>query len=448
MKMIRVIPILIGFATVCISQIEVDLMLRNKTSIRVTAPKGAFKMVDTQEVQTLSGTDNCPSSSKKAKTEEYCSPILCKLENETEYEQFRQLWDIDCSKDSTKYNPLLIEQTSHTPDLTEDRFEKFLLTADYLGIQGEYAKYFAENMVKYGLLGKHSAEIIASEVFSDRNLSRDTFWDLLYAFLRQTGFEHRTIGHPSTGQTMLRIEKANEWPKQIDENYTGVSQTSRMRTVLYSELGPESSQEKERNEAVLGWLLLNIGGSSVDIQYLNKVVSDNISELSQTIQNFTKENKKRAWVYVEGLSLIPNCKNHTFLSTALQLVPNLSCLKLSIAPSWILNEELSSLFSTITLCRHLKVLKIRGMYLDSVVVSKLVESIPGIVQLNFWCKILEGTAIDSLKKCTHLERLEIEGEDQPSDVVQELVSHLPSLKELTISCEALEPAATESFKKC
>ncbi|KAI5191125.1 hypothetical protein NECID01_1294, partial [Nematocida sp. AWRm77] len=441
MKMIRVILILIAFATVCISQIEVDLMLRNKTSIRVTAPKGAFKMVDTQEVQTPSGTDNYPSSSKKAKAEEYCPPILCKLENETEYEQFRKLWDI------YSYTPLM-NQTSHTPDLTEDRFEKFLLTADYLDIQGEYAKYFAKNMVKYGLLGKHSADIVSRVVFSDQKLSRDTFWDLLYAFLRQTGFDHRTIGHPSTGQTMLRIEKADEWPKQIDENYTGPFQETKMRTVLYSELGPESSQEKERNEAVLGWLLLNIGGSSVDIQYLNKVVSDNISELSQTIQNFTKENKKRAWVYVEGLSLIPNCKNHTFLSTALQLVPNLSCLKLSIAPSWILNEELSSLFSTITLCRHLKVLKIRGMYLDSVVVSKLVESIPGIVQLNFWCKILEGTAIDSLKKCTHLERLEIEGEDQPSDVVQELVSHLPSLKELTISCEALEPAATESFKKC
>ncbi|KAI5191961.1 hypothetical protein NECID01_1729 [Nematocida sp. AWRm77] len=449
MKTIKVILILIVLITICICQIEVDFSLRNNRTIRTIVPKEAFGVIEEAIDLVGSNSDNdiSPPKNKKAKIEgkDRSTPPLWVFEDEPEYALFRQLWDTSLPPLSDEPNPLLLEQTDIS--ISAELFEKFLHTADYLDIQGKYAERFAENMVKYGLLSTYSAEIIASKVFSDRDLFYHIFWDFLCAFLRQTGFEYR-VTHSSASQIMLRIEKANAWPKQLNKEYAGPFQETKMRTVLYSELGPASSQEKERNEAVLGWLLLNIGGSSVDIQYLNKVFSEDTTELSQTIEQFTKDNKKRAWVYVEGLSLIPNCRNHALLSTALQLVPNLSCLKLYISSNWISNEELSSLFSTITLCKSLKVLEIRGCYLDSVVVSILVESIPAIQKLDFCCEVLEDTAIESFKNCTQLEKLEIDGKYQPSATVQELVSYLPFLKELSINCEVLEDTAIESFKKC
>ncbi|KAI5192813.1 hypothetical protein NECID01_2090 [Nematocida sp. AWRm77] len=446
MKTIRMIFMFIAFATICISQIEIDLMLRNKTSIRIPVPKGAFHTIDEANLLIGSHSDNDgPSSPKKAKTEDNVWAAPYEFEDISECVQFRQLWDTSLPPLTAQYNPLLQEQTDIS--IAAVLFEKFLLTADFLDIQGEYAERFAENMVKYGLLGRYSADIIASKVFSARDLSYDIFWVLLHAFLRQTGFKYR-LTHPSIGQTMLRIEKADAWPRKIDKEYTGPFQETKMRTVLYSKLGPESSQEKERNEAVLVWLLLNVGGSSVDIQYFIKVVSDNVTDLSQIIQNFSKENNKRACVYVEGVSLIPNYSYYTTLSTALQLVPNLSRLKLFIAPPCTPNIELSSLVRSIILCRSLKALEIRGLYLDNTVSSRIVESFPGILQLCFYCEILEDTATESLKKCTQLEKLELDGEYQSSAAVQELVSHLPSLKKLIINCEVLEPAATESFKNC
>ncbi|KAI5191005.1 hypothetical protein NECID01_1235 [Nematocida sp. AWRm77] len=305
-------------------------------------------------------------------------------------------------------------------------------------------------MVRYGLLGMHSKDITDNSHYKDKALPHDIFWSLLHTFLDQTGFRHRTIIYSSTGQTVLRIEKTNAWPKKINKKYTGPSQTTKMRTVLYSKLGKTAlSQEKERNEAVLVWLLLNMGGSSVDIQYPIDIATEDISELSQTIGVFTKENEKGGCVYVEGVALVVDCRNIAFLPPALQLVPALSRLELAITPFYYRsNINVSSLISTISLCKSLKVLKITGQYLDSAVISSLVESLPNIEQLTFWCKVLDATAINSLKKCTRLEILEIHGVYQPSSAVQALVTHLSSLKDLIVKCDTLDPAAVESFKTC
>ncbi|KAI5191500.1 hypothetical protein NECID01_1494 [Nematocida sp. AWRm77] len=438
----------ITFVTICICQIEVDLTLKNNRNIRVTVPKDAFQTIHQQGILDSSDIEDSNSSSPKNTTaEEKDQPIPypCEFESETEYEQFRQLWDIDSPVPPAECNPLSQEQASHTADL----FEKCLLTANYLNIQGEYAKRFFKNMVNYGLLGTHSADIMSSKVFSTYNMSRDTFWDLLQAFLRQIDFAYRMIICPSAGPTVLSIEKINAQFKQIDKEYTGLSQTVRIHTVLYSRLGPALSPEKERNEEVFAWLLLNIGGSSVEIWYTIKDFSDDITDLSQTIKQFTKENKQGGCVYVEGLKLNICGRKHSFsLHSALQHIPGLSRLGLFNTSADRSNTAPSSLISIITLCQSLKTLKIAGKRLENAEVSSLAESLPNIEKLSICCNRLEGTGIDSLKKCVQLEKLEIWGKEQPSTAVQALDTHLPSLRELYIWCKSLDPAAAEAFKTC
>ncbi|KAI5192966.1 hypothetical protein NECID01_2146 [Nematocida sp. AWRm77] len=444
MRKIAVILIHISVAVFCATQIEVDLMLRNETSIRVAVPEGAFKMIDGQEMLFLPLKNSNTFVSEETKTEENIRAVKCEFDSESEYAQFRKLWDIPLPALSAEDSELAQEQT----DISAELFMKCLLTANYLDIKGEYAERFAENMVKYGLLGAHSVDIMKPDVLSTYDLSHDTFWSLLQAFVRQMGFEYR-ITHPSRGYTMLGIRRIDDvWPKNIDQAYTGLSQIEKRRTVLYSELGPTGSQEKRRNEAVLSWLLWNIGGSSVDIQYSMDISSEGLSELRQTIQSFTKESEYGTHTYVEGLTLNVTQQNHASLSTVLQLIPSLSRLELSMSSPSIFFEEISSLFDIISLCKSLKDLKIIGEVLESVAVTKLVESIPTIEKLSFSCKILEGRTIDELKKCTRLESLDINGMYQPSAVVQELVSHLSSLRELRIRCKALTHAAAESFKAC
>ncbi|KAI5191495.1 hypothetical protein NECID01_1489 [Nematocida sp. AWRm77] len=450
MKKIAEILMLIGFAVVCASQVEIELALKNSNgTIRVIVPEGAFQMIDNQKILASLNTKNGISISEEKPAEKYIPVAQCEFESKSEYEQFRKLWDIDSSALSTKDSTPAQEQTSHTADLSKDLFEKYFLTANYLDIQGDYAKRFFKNMVKYGLFGKHSADIMASRVFSTHYLFYDTFWNLLYAFLDETGFNYRDA-YPSAGQTMLLIESTNVRPKKINKEYTGPPQATTMRTVLHSRLGPAGSPEKERNETVLAWLLLNIGGSSVDIQYSTDITSEGSSDLSQTIKQFTKEKKKDVGMHVEGLTLKVDCIKGSFsLLPALQLVPDLSRLELFITSSCIIpNASLSSLFSSISLCRSLKTLKTTGQILESVVVSSLAENLPDIEELSIRCKPLEDTAIDSLKKCPQLGKLKIEGERQPSAVVQALVKNLPYLRELSIECTSLDTAAAESFKKC
>ncbi|KAI5193042.1 hypothetical protein NECID01_2162, partial [Nematocida sp. AWRm77] len=439
------ILMLIGFAVVCASQVEVELPLKSSnTSIRVTVPEGAFQMIDNQAMLALLYAENSSSISEKTRAEKYTLAAECAFESETEYEQFRKLWDIDSPALSTEYSAPAQGPTDLTEDLSKELFEKCLVTANYLDIQGDYAKRFFKNMTKYGLFGKHSADIMSSKILSPYYLSHDTLWDLLYGFLDQIDFNHRTT-HPSAGQTMLRIESTSIHFKEIDKEYTGPSQTAKIRTVLHTSLWPVSSPVKKRNEAVLVCLLSSLGGSSVDIQYNINTTSE---DLSQTIQNLTKENEKERRVYVEGLKLYVDYENNTSLLPALQLVPDLSRVELDIDFTSDSNAERSSLVSVLSSCKALKVLKIDRKILESAEVHSLAESLPNFEQLSLWCQALEDRAIDSLKKCTKLKVLKIFNGIQSSASVQELVSHLPLLRELTIRCEPLEPAAAEAFQTC
>ncbi|KAI5192955.1 hypothetical protein NECID01_2142 [Nematocida sp. AWRm77] len=445
MKKTAVILMLIAFAAVCASQIEVDLTLRNSnTAIRVAVPEGAFQMIDNQtNLFLLSENSNNSSFSEETTAEDNVRAAWCKLESEKEYEQFRQLWDIDSPALSTEYSAPAQEQT----DLTEDLFEKCLVSANYLDIQGKYAKCFFKNMVKYGLFGKHSVDIMSSEILSACNMSYDTFWELLYAFLNQIGFEYR-ITHPSTGKTMLKIEKAYAQATQIDEKYTGLPQETKMRTVLYSKLG-ETFQEKEKNEAVLGWLLSNIGGSSVDIQYFTEITSKDLYELTQTIKSLTTEHGRRPCVDVEGLSLVVvYAKNTPSLLPIANLVPHLFRLKVFFNSS-ITNSKLRSFFpSVIIVCKTLKALYISNKSLPTLFVSSLVKHLPNIVHLTLCCKLLENTVAEEFKNCPFLTSLKIYYEVQTSLFVQKLAANLPSLRELSITCEPLDKAAAESLTTC
>ncbi|KAI5190907.1 hypothetical protein NECID01_1202 [Nematocida sp. AWRm77] len=451
------LAIFVALVSVHCTQLSTNFILGDGTKVSDEIPREAFEILELQDKykgamqKSLHG-----SEAQEKEKEDGVTMFLRELPNKAAYARFKSLWNNEEPSYLMYYITAPYEWFkslwSNTPsiysmEITAEEFQNFVLAANYLNIQGEYAKHFGENMAKRGLHGTHSADIVASEDLYNYDLSYDIFRGLLYAFLRQAGFKHRVV-HSSTEQTVLLIESTNEDPKKINKEYTGSSQTARMRTVLYTELGPAGTEERERNEAVLVWLLSNIGGSSVDIQYPTCITSEAITNFSQTIQKFTKENKKGARVYVEGLSLYVEYEDNISLIPAFQLVPALSRLELYIIFSYLSDIERFSLVSSITSCKSLKTLKITNPYLKSVEISMLVESLPNIEQLGLWCTPLKETAIDSLKKCVQLERLEIWGKSQLSTTVQTLVTHLLSLRELSIGCQSLTSAAAEAFQAC
>ncbi|KAI5191550.1 hypothetical protein NECID01_1500 [Nematocida sp. AWRm77] len=464
---LMLLAIFVTLSSVHCAQLSVNFVLEDSTAVSDTVPRGAFATLELKEK--YRGTMQKSLPEVKAEEKEGCVTMeLFGLPDKAAYTRFKSLWSTDSapgteeSEESSAAPSYLMYYVtaayewfkslwSNAPsidsmDITAKEFLEFMFAASYLDIQGEYAERFAQNMAKYGLLGAHSADIVSSEVFSNYDLPQKTLWDFLHAFLRQAEFEYRLV-HPSTGQIMLRIEKADAWPKQIDEEYTGPSQTTRMRTVLHTELGPALSQEKERNEAVLAWLLQNIGGSSVDIQYYINLSSEGTIALTQAIKQFTKGNEQGARVYVEGLTL--KIENDSFiLHSVLQLVPGLSRLEFANTLGTPSREAPSSLISDISLCTSLKALTITNYILKSAEVGSIADSHPNIEQLSIWCKPLEETAMDSLKKCTRLERLKISGWYHSSTTLQALVKHLPLLKELSIGCNILEPVAAEAFQAC
>ncbi|KAI5188732.1 hypothetical protein NECID01_0345, partial [Nematocida sp. AWRm77] len=438
---LMLLGIFVALSSVHCAQLSAKFILGDGTALTDEIPRGAFKTLKNQDKHRE--TMQKPLSEAKAQENAGCVTLeLRELPDKEAYARFKSLWSNEPSIDSM--------------EITAEEFLEFMFAASYLDIQGEYAERFAENMVKYGLLGAHSADIVSSEAFSNYDLPQKTFRDLLYAFLDQIDFEYRFM-HPSTGEIVLLIESTSTDPKNIknikniNKEYTGLFQETKKRTVLYTELGPALSQEKKRNEDVLAWLLLNIGGSSVDIQYTTDIgSSEDIADLTQVIEQFTKESEKGARVHVEGLTLIANFRNSSFaLHPALQLVPGLSRLELSINYECSTSKAaLSSLISEISSCTSLKALEIIGYILESAEVTRLAESIPNIKQLSLSCKDLEDAAIDSLKKCARLERLKIDGWYHSSTTVQALVMHLPLLRELSINCQSLESAAAEAFQAC
>ncbi|KAI5188424.1 hypothetical protein NECID01_0055 [Nematocida sp. AWRm77] len=430
----------------CTATIEVTFNLANEEKTDICRlSRDVFKTIDNLETHHLA----LPKKKHpRLDIEKECEITLSNITTHEQYKHFKAFWETDLAALSAEEdNALLQYQTDLTPDL----FYSFLFTADYLEIQGEHAKYFAQNMVQYGLLGQHSEDITDLSQCKDKALPYSTFEPMLPVFLDQIDFMHKTIVHSDKKKKTLLIEKKYiKHSRLIHEEYIGPSQTETRRTVLYSELGPALSQEKRRNEAVLGWLLSNTEGSSVDIQYTTVNSSEGLSELKTTIHNFTKESKKAPRVYVEGLTLDVNYKTNNSLLPAFQLVPDLSCLNLSIFPTYLSDIEGFSLINEIASCKSLKALRITRLYLNNVLISRLVESLPAIEHLRFWCWFLGSTPIEKLANCTHLEILEVLDNCGPSSTVLTvlLVGHLPSLKELKIKCQSLDSAAAESFTTC
>ncbi|KAI5190770.1 hypothetical protein NECID01_1137 [Nematocida sp. AWRm77] len=423
------------------SAIKVNFKLGSKKEELVCkVPKGMFKLVDKQELYNDFFADPNETSSD---LEEDCDISLSYINTPEEYEHFKTFWETDLTPLSAKEDEAL---SQYRRDLSQDLFDRFLFTANHLSLQGENTRCFTTNMVQYGLRGKHSKDITDNSMCQNIELPYSTFWSLLYAFLDQTGFEYKSVIYSSIRKNILEIENASVHSKKIDEEYTELPQAIGMRTVLHTPLGPALFQEKERNEAVLVWLLLNMGGSSVDIQYPIQAVFEDISELKSAIERFTKESKKGTCVDVEGLTLLVDYRNNFSLLPFLQLAPGLSCLDLSIISPSFSNAETSSLISDVTSCKDLKTLKVTGRDLESEVIRRLIERFPNIEQLSFSCQSLEAAAIDSLKKCTRLERLCLHGEYQTSAVVQAVLRNHPLLTELSINCQALDFAAAKSFQ--
>ncbi|KAI5192896.1 hypothetical protein NECID01_2125 [Nematocida sp. AWRm77] len=424
----------------CISTIEVTFNPNSgKKAFICTVPIGMFRKIDDHKMEPLppSALEQASSSPK-----EKCEFSLSYIHTREQYEHFKVFGETDLETLPAEDKAL----SQYQVDLTPDLFDSFLFAAGFLEIQGEYAKRFAANMVRYGLLGKHTKDITGSSQCQDKNIPYYIFRPMLSAFLKQINFKSR-ITHSIPGQTRLALEGLYESNSRINEEYTGPPQLELHRTVLYSKFKKLFTKEKERNEVVLSWLLLNMGGSSIDIQYIMGKCYDYEIELKKTLPNLTKENKKGEWVYVEGVTLSVTSKNISSLGLALQFIPDLSRLEVIFSSS-IYHSDLSVFFSCLASCKYLNSLKISGISLDGAAISELVENIPNIRQLGVRCKILDSTTIDSLKKCAHLDSLMLFEKSQTNDAVKELVRSLPLLRELSIGCYLLDSTTAECFQAC
>ncbi|KAI5191158.1 hypothetical protein NECID01_1327 [Nematocida sp. AWRm77] len=407
-------------------------------------PRGAFGIIDAQEKYLLfigKRNQRCPCSNSE---EERQIPLPL-IHTQQEYEYFKAFWEGDLSEDSTKTKTPLLRRIK---GLKLSLFDSFLITADQLDIQGEYAQFFAANMVRYGLLGKCSKYITSKSQYQPNEMSYRIVLSMLSSFLGQIGLKAKTIVHSDAKKKMLLIEKANVWRKKTNEEYTKQPQKESIRAVLYSELGPTGSKEKKRNETVFGWLLSNMGGFSVDIQYSIDITSKETTELTQTVRNLTKKDEKDRRAYVEGLTLSIEFPNNASLLPAFQNILDISRLKMIIYSPYASDEVLDSLFSSFSRFESLKDLEIGGQVLNSALFSPLVKNIPIVKRLSFSCRILEGKAIDDIKYLSHLEILEMDGVNQPKAVVQALVRHALAFKELTIKSQALDSTIAKSFQAC
>ncbi|KAI5191492.1 hypothetical protein NECID01_1486 [Nematocida sp. AWRm77] len=484
---------LFAIAAVHCVHISITFKLLDGSEIQREIPEGMSKTIDRQKAYRPVPSDTKSDVEKAMEAPANNSLTLEYLDNVPEFEHLEAMWMSDLSKASSK---------EHQKDLSLDQFMCFLLTTDYLDIQGKYTKHFATNMVKYGLLGAHSADILASALDSHISLPYSAFWQMLLAFLEQARFQTHIVSHPSNDKSTLFIGSPTQDSSRLKEKYTAMPQPEKVRIVLYSKLGIEEHVHRT-NEKVLGWILTNLKHTTVDIRYDVFISSGSDGHSAPPIQHIFQESKKLEEsdsAYIEGIKLSLNyfsawnslpCLSQIFsrlsfleianqtggsaeegqivsmMSRNASLWKNLKMLKItgqSFTASSLCSflEILPSLESLSLLCRkldpgfeasfskcpNLVYLSMGGKKQQSIVLENLIKNTPGLKNLEIQCEILEDSAADKFAQCPQMEKLQILGKSQRSTFLQKLLQSTPGLKKLTVMCNPLQASVAESFKNC
>ncbi|MDR4470177.1 MAG: hypothetical protein MRJ68_18085 [Nitrospira sp.] len=94
--------------------------------------------------------------------------------------------------------------------MSAEEFAEFFKAADFLGLSGEARKHFAANMVRGGLLGAHSQEIVSSSPYREV-WEWEISWRMLVAFAGETGMRMR-VGDGKGGEGVeVRFYPGDSW---------------------------------------------------------------------------------------------------------------------------------------------------------------------------------------------------------------------------------------------
>lgn len=295
-------------------------------------------------------------------------------------------------------------------DINADEFVQFFRAADYWELYGGALQRFAENMLKRGLLGKHSSGIIGTSPYG-RFYRKEISWRMLVAFATQVGLRVRVRDEE------MRFYPADDW-KAEDYGKAAAEFEERppiKKVSLRCMIPADTDGNTSCHAAIFGWLLCHAGvSSSLHVGHKLKIESGTIELLNSELSIIADEYGSMK-MNIEGLDLDLS-KFPSKLKSFAGLMAKYPHLKeLNLRLSRRLPDNITGCFSK---CKKLEKLKIWGHSQNSSFAKNLLVDLPWIKELDIQVKTLEKCVASSFSKCKNLERLKIWRECcQPSSFV-------------------------------
>jgi hypothetical protein len=384
------------------------------------------------------------------------------------------------------------DMTGSDQDIDADTFYNFILAADYLLLQGDKYKQFVKNVVRRGVLGKHSMAIVRQPLdeYYMGCLQRMA-GQMLIALASRYGCEVRVMKRDDhkTEVTLCRVRdmKAESYGDicSVFETSPVIGKLSVRCNILSDKvhrmeiltwltdhlevpllwIGSELRMKKEDTQSLVKWnggtthtkLGLSLGFSEYIQSTKYKHSSSSFVEaLIPTIPALEE-------LHIEGVTFEPSAahtfgqcerleklcingpnQDSSFVSALMPNLPNIRELKIDVGK---LSTEDAKAFGQ---CKQLEKLNLDGyIYMQtSSFVSALMSNLPSIRELKIDVGKLGTDAAVAFGRCERLEKLYLDRSSQTSPFVSALMPNLPSIRELTIGVEELSPDAAAVFRQC
>ncbi|KAI5192877.1 hypothetical protein NECID01_2120 [Nematocida sp. AWRm77] len=333
-------------------------------------------------------------------------------------------------------------------DISKVAFDFFLRSAELLHTNGISSLFLISNLVQYGLLGK-SFWNITQFPFVIGSSMQEIFWDMLLAFLEQTGF-CMEVENSSSEEAILIIGK---FKTMFKPSYKRKMPAKIKKAVLLDRLTESNTsalkEEKAyKKEAALGWLLWHINCISLEIRYTICLKSETEIATQEALRHISKINACGMEVSIEKLSLCACGINIAALfHSVFEICKNISSLTLhSVYP--FEEYETMRIAKSFYLCQNLKELVLKGEEQSFDFATLLLQNIPQIRKLHLVCEELKKVSAFWFFKCPHLTNLEMPANQHTSRFIKKLLKTLPGLVKLRILCKELTDSTAEEFKRC
>lgn len=403
--------------------VSIEFTLKNKEKVRADVVNGNFKVID-KKIEHNYDEDETALQQKEAEIE------LLEIEDKETFAQFKALW----SKEESS--------NEKVDDIDDNKFAQFFNAADYLGICGEALQCFAENMVKRGLLGKNSNNIISTCFYGDGVGGWDIPWKMLIAFAAEMKIKARVRNEEvifySAEDRMA--ENSGKAASEIEEMLYLKEASLRCRIPV------NTSDGAPDHEKVFGWLLCHSGILSLYVGTGLKLKLRKNAEAESFVSEFSSITMKHGDVQVaiKGIDLSEYLLEPEEIWKLMEHYPNLKGL--SIQTGRIPDRYAKNFLKY----KSLEALKISRYYQNNTFIKKLLVNLPKTIRyLNIKTKVLHKDVAKNFSRLEMLEELTIVGDEQGSSFIGELLINLPrTVRFLCIEAGLLPRDAAKNFSKC